>query len=90
MKTSKEIAKLLFDRQEDFEPVIRALHLDIIDFLSWMLEDTKNEYQSYWVMGYLGIDMNRNPRKAGESLHNFITINRSEILEFFNFKFKLP
>lgn len=90
MKSNKEIAKLLFDRQEEFEPIIRAMNLDKIDFLEWMLNTDRNEVQSFWVMGFLGMDQVLNPKSAGVELHDFCTINRKEILEFYNLKFHVP
>lgn len=87
MKSNKEIAKLLFDRQEDFEPVIRAMNMGKIDFLEWIFNTDRNESQMFWTMGFLGMEQTLNPKSAGVELHDFCTINRKDILEFYNLKY---
>jgi len=87
MKTPQEIAQLLWENQEDYEPIIRSIHLPLLDFLEWMMNTDRNINQTYWVMGKIGIEQLLNPISAGEELHLHIQNNKQEILKHFNAKF---
>jgi len=89
MKNSQEIAQLLWENQEDFEPIVRSLHLPLPDFLEWMMNTDRNEYQTYWVMGRIGMEQYLNPKPAGEEFHSIISENKQEILKHFNSKFNV-
>jgi hypothetical protein len=89
MKTNKEIANLLLNRQEDFEPLIRAMNYTSSEFCEWMFSNTKREHQSYYVIGYLGMEWYSNDKKSAKKFHEFAIINRAGILEHYNQKFRL-
>lgn len=89
MKTNKEIAQLLFEKQEDFETIVRAMNLSTKEFFDWVFNTERNLTQMYWTMGYLGMNQLLNPKSAAEELHGFCTENKKEILENFNYKFNV-
>jgi len=89
MKSNQEIAQLLWENQEDFEPIVRSLHLPLPDFLTWMMNTDRNTNQTFWVMGKIGVEQLLNPISAGEELHSLIQNNKQEILKHFNSKFNV-
>lgn len=90
MKNSQEIAHLLWANQEDYEPIVRSLHLPLPDFLDWMMNTDRNTNKTFWVMGNIGMEQLLNDWTAGEELHSLIQKNRQEILKHFNLKFNVP
>lgn len=87
MKKPKEIAGLIFNRPDDFEPIVRAIHLPEIEFLEWAFSTDKNLGQCYWVMGFIGIIFEVSEQKALQSLFKITRENKEEILKSYNEKF---
>ena len=80
------ISKLLFDRPDDFEAVVRALHLDPIAFENWANDNLPD---LYYASGQLNLEFMKHQESAIEKFHTHIQGQKTEILTSFNACFKL-
>ncbi len=79
------LAKLIYDRPDDFEAVVRAMHLPENEFETWA---KTNMDQVYYASGVCGIEFFRHEPTAIQEFHSLIQKQKPEILNKYNSCFK--
>lgn len=87
MKNNQEIADLIFKDPDSMEPIVRIIHMNLVDFLKWIQKTKKNQSRTHSSLNILGIPHEESLESSGRKIYEIIKSNKEDILKSFNSKF---